>query len=140
MIEKIAVEGLARLFRNNIWKLHKLPECVIFNKESQFAVELIKKLNKILGIKMKLSTAFHSQTNKQMERTNQELEQYLRIYINHRQNNWLEWLVTAKFIFNNKIYTVTKLSLFKTNYGQKLRMGFEIRKKKYTKTKKLVRK
>jgi len=117
MIEKIAVEGLARLFRNNMWKLHKLPECVIFNKESQFAVGLIKKLNKILGIKMKLSTAFHSQTNKQMERTNQELEQYLRIYINHRQNNWLEWLVTAKFIFNNKIYTVTKLSLFKTNYG-----------------------
>jgi len=117
MIEKIAVEGLARLFRNNMWKLYKLPECVILNKGSQFVVGLIKKLNKILGIKMKLSTAFHPQTNRQMERTNQELEQYLRIYINHRQNNWLEWLVTVKFTFNNKIYTVTKLSLFKTNYG-----------------------
>jgi len=36
---------------------------------------------------MKLLTAFHLQTNRQMERTNQELEQYLRIYIDYRQNN-----------------------------------------------------
>ena len=51
---------------------------------------LTKKLNKILGIETKLLTAFYPQTDKQIERTNQELEQYSRIYIDHRQNNWLE--------------------------------------------------
>jgi len=64
-----------------------------------------------------------------MERTNQELEQYLRIYINYRQNNWSEWLTTAEFAFNNKVYTATKSSPFKVNYGRKPRMGFNIKKK-----------
>ena len=53
----------------------------------------------------------------------------MKIYVNHRQNNWLEWLATAEFAFNNKVYTVTKTSLFQVNYGEEPRMGFDIRKK-----------
>jgi len=63
--EKILAEGLARLFRDNIWKLHELLESVISDKGPQFAVELIKELNKMLGIKIKLLTAFYSQTDRQ---------------------------------------------------------------------------
>jgi len=59
-----------------------------------FAVGLIKELNEMLGIETKLSTAFYPQTDEQMERTNQELEWYLKMYINYRQSNWLEWLTT----------------------------------------------
>ena len=89
---------------------------MILDRESQFVVGLMKELNEILGIETKLSTAFYPQTNKQIERENQELEQYLRIYINHRQINWSEWLATVEFTFNNKIHTVTKSLLFKVNY------------------------
>jgi len=64
-----------------------------------------------------------------MERTNQKLEQYLRMYVNHRQNNWSEWLAIAEFAFNNKVHTATKMSLFQTNYGRETRIGFDIRKK-----------
>ena len=53
----------------------------------------------------------------------------MRIYVNHRQNNWSEWLAMAEFAFNNKVHTVTKTSLFQVNYGRELRMGFDIRKK-----------
>jgi len=63
---------------------------MISNKGLQFVAGLIRELNKMLGIETKLSTAYHPQTDRQMERTNQELKQYLRMYINHRQNNWLE--------------------------------------------------
>ena len=63
--EGILVEGLVRLFRDNIWKLHGLPESVVSDRELQFAAELTKKLNRILEIKMKLLTAFHPQTDKQ---------------------------------------------------------------------------
>jgi len=49
-IEEMSVEKLTRLFRNNVWKLHGLPESVVSDRGPQFAVELIKKLNKILGI------------------------------------------------------------------------------------------
>jgi len=111
-IEKTMAEGLARLFRDHVWKLYRLPESVISDRGPQFVAELMKELNKMLGIETKLSMAYHPQIDGQTERTNQELEQYLRIYINYRQNNWAEWLATAEFAFNNKVHTVTKTSLF----------------------------
>jgi len=129
MTEKMTAEGLARLFRDNVWKLHGLLESVILDRGPQFAVRLIKELNKMLGIETKLSMAYHLQTDGQTERTNQRLEQYLRMSVNHRQNNWSEWLATAEFAFNNKVHTATKISPFKVNYGREPRMGFDIRKK-----------
>ena len=74
MTEKTTVKGLARLFRNNVWKLHGLPESVISDRGPQFVVWLIRELNKMLGIETKLSTAYHPETDGQTERTNQELE------------------------------------------------------------------
>ena len=83
--EKTSAEGLARLFRDNVWKLHGLPKSIISDRGPQFAAGIIQKLNRILGIESKLSTVFHPQTDRQMERVNQELEQYLRMFIDHRQ-------------------------------------------------------
>jgi len=57
--EKTSAEGLAELFRDNVWKLHGLPESIISDRGPQFATGLIKELNEMLGIKSKLSTAFH---------------------------------------------------------------------------------
>ena len=88
--EGTLVKGLARLFRNNVWKLHGLPKSVVSDREPQFAVELTKKLNKMLGIETKLLTAFHPQTDEQTKQINQELEQYFRFSIDHRQKNWPE--------------------------------------------------
>ena len=68
------------------------------------------------GIEIKLSIAFYSQIDRQMERINQKLKQYLRMDINYRQNNWLEQLATTEFVFNNKVHTATKSLLFKVNY------------------------
>ena len=75
--EGTLAEGLARLFRDNIWKLHGLPESVVSDRRPQFVAELMKELNRMLGIETRLSTAFHPQTDGQMEQINQELEQYL---------------------------------------------------------------
>ena len=127
--EKTLAEGLARLFRDHVWKLHGLPESIISDRGAQFAENLMKELNQILGIETKLSTAFHPQTDGQMERTNQELEQYLRMFINHRQEQWPEWLGTAEFTYNNKLNTSTKVSPFRVNNGRDPRMGFEMRRK-----------
>ena len=57
--EEISVEELARLFRDNIWKLYGFPESIVLDRELQFAAEMTKELNKILRIKTKLSTAFY---------------------------------------------------------------------------------
>jgi len=72
---------------------------------------------------------FHSQTDRQTERVNQELEQYLRMFIDHRQEQWPEWLEMAEFAYNNKMHSSTQTSPFKANYRQDPRMEFEERKK-----------
>ena len=139
--EKTLVEGLARLFRDNVWKLHRLLESIISDRGPQFAAGLIQELNGMLGIKSKLSMAFHLQTDGQTERVNQELEQYLRMFIDHRQEQWPEWLRTAEFVYNNKTHSSTKTLPFKANYGQDPRMGFEGRKKgKYQTAEKFIKK
>jgi len=72
---------------------------------------------------------------------NQELEQYLRMFIDHRQEQWPEWLGTAEFAYNNKAHSSTRTSPFKENYGQDPRMGFEGRKKgKYAGAEKFIEK
>jgi len=98
-------------------------------------------LNGMLGIKSKLLMAFHPQTDGQTERVNQELEQYLRMFINHRQEQWPEWLGMAEFVYNNKTCSSTWTLPFKANYGQDPRMGFKGKKKgKYQGAEKFIEK
>jgi len=122
-------ERLARLFRDNMWKLHRLPKSIISDRGPQFAAELMRELNRMLGIKSKMSMVFHPQIDEQMERVNQELEQYLRMFIDHRQEQWPDWLGTVEFAYNNKVHLSTKILPFKANYGQDPRMGFEVKRK-----------
>ena len=124
-----SAKGLARLLWDNVWKLYGLLESVVSDKGPQFMAKLTKELNRMLGIKTKLSMAFHSQTDGQTERMNQELEQYLRFFIEHRQKDWPEWLAATEFIVNNKVYMATKVLPFMENYGKELRMGGDIRRK-----------
>jgi len=65
--EGTSAEGLVRLFRNNIWKLHGLPESMVSDRGLQFTAELTKELNRMLGIETRLLTAFHLQTDRQTE-------------------------------------------------------------------------
>jgi len=71
------------LFRDNIWKLYELPDSIISDREPQFVAGIMRELNHILGIETKLSIAFYPQTDGQTERINQELEQYLHMFIDH---------------------------------------------------------
>ena len=78
---------------------------------------------------MKLSTAYHPQIDSQTERMNQDLKQYLRMFIDYQQEQWSDWLATAEFAYNNKVQTSTKVSPFRANNRQDPCMGFELRKK-----------
>ena len=63
------------------------------------------------------------------------------MFIDHRQEQWPEWLETAEFAYNNKAHSSTRTLPFKANYGQDPRMGFEGRKKgKYAGAEKFIEK
>ncbi len=71
---------------------------------------------------------------------NQELEQYLQFFIEHRQKDWLEWLAVVEFAVNNKVYTATKVLPFMANYGKELRMEGDIRRKESRECNRICRK
>ena len=76
-----------------------------------------------------------------MERVNQELEQYLRVFVDYRQEQWPDWLGIAEFVYNNKVHSSTKTLPFKANYGQDPRIGFKVKKRgKYKGAEKFVAK
>ena len=77
----------------------------------------------MLGIETKLSIAFYPQTDGQTKQMNQELEQYLRFFVDHRQKDWLEWLALVEFAVNNKVHMATKVLPFMANYERELRIG-----------------
>ena len=68
--EGTLAEGLVRLFRDNVWKLHGLPESIMLDKGLQFAAEMTKELNSMLGIETKLLMLFYLQMDGQMEKIN----------------------------------------------------------------------
>jgi len=89
---------------------------------------MIKELNRMLGIKTRLSTLYYPQIDGQTERMNQELEQYLKFFIDYRQKDWPEWLALAEFAVNNKVHLTTKISPFMANYRREMKMGVNLRR------------
>ena len=89
--------GAACLFLAHIWKLHGLPRQVVSDAGPQFIAEFMQELYHLLRVKSAATTAYHPQGDGQMERVNQELEQYLQLFVNKRQVDWDELLPLAKF-------------------------------------------
>ena len=121
----ITAEGSARLYLREVWKHHGLPRSVISDRGSQFVGEFTRELYRLLGIKLAPSTAYHPQTDGQTERVNQEMEQYIRIFANERQDDWDELLPMGEFAYNNHIHSSTQQTPFMVDTGRHPRMGFE---------------
>ena len=85
----------------------------------------MKDLYRLLNIEGNFLTAYYPQTDGQTERINQEIEQYLRIYINHHQNDWDELLPSAEFASANHLHAATRMTPFMADTGRNPRMGFE---------------
>ena len=100
--------GTAQLYLQHIWKHHGLPKKVVSDRGPQLVAEFTKELYRILGIKLAATTAYHPQGDGQMERVNQELEQYLCLFTNQRQDDWDNLLPFAEFQYNNHVHTATQ--------------------------------
>ena len=124
---EMSSEGWAREYITHVFSKHGLSRKVISDRGPQFVSKFIRDVYKLLGIEGNPSTAFHPQTDGQTERINQELEQYLRVFVNHRQNDWAEWLPLATFSYNDKIHSATGHSPFYINHGRHPWKGTEPR-------------
>lgn len=115
--DDIDAMGTSELIMENIFKRFGLVDKIISDRGSQFSANVIKEMYSALGIKVALSTAYHPQTDGQTERVNQDLETFLRIFIDYRQHDWKPLLKFAEFAYNNKAHTATQKSPFEAFQG-----------------------
>ena len=73
----ISSEGIAKIYRDKIWKLRGILRTILSDRGSQFASKFMEEFTKVLGTKKKLFTAYHPQTDGQTERINQEIGTFL---------------------------------------------------------------
>jgi len=113
---KTAVD-LAIVFAREIWKLHSLSTDIVSDRDSSFTSEIWKEFLRLSGIRPRMLTAFHPQTDGQTERLNQMIEAYLRVFVSKEQDDWVRLLPMAEFTYNNSITTGNGMSPFYANYG-----------------------
>ena len=109
--------GTALLYHEHVFRRFGLPKILISDRGPQFASKVFQELCSRLAIKSKMSTAFHPQTDGQTERTNQNIEAYLRIYCADHPETWSMHIPTLEFALNTNIHSATKQSPFKLLYG-----------------------
>jgi len=114
----ISSEGIAKIYRDEIWKIHGIPKTILSDRGPQFASKFMEDFTKALGTRRKLSTAYHPQTDGQTERINQEIGTFLRHYVNYKQDDWTEWLAMAEFAYNDKKHGATGRTPFELNFGR----------------------
>jgi len=123
----VTAEGAAQLFLHQVWKLHGLPKYVVSDHRPQSVARFTRELYHLLEIKLASSTAWHPQTDRQTECVNQELDQYLWLFVNEWQDDWYDLLPMAEFQHNNHVHSATQQPPFLLDTGHIPRMGFEPR-------------
>lgn len=104
--------ALANLFVKEFFRLHGFPDKIVSDRGPSFVSNFWRSVMAHLKISPAPSTAYHPATDGQTERTNQTLETYIRHFVCHRQDDWVDWLPMAEFTFNNSTSASTKLTPF----------------------------
>jgi hypothetical protein len=99
--ESIDSEGVAKLYTSQVFPHYRIPLKIISNRDTHFDLAFTKELCRLLGVKQNISSAYHPQTDGQSKRTNQSLEQYLRLYCDTQQDKWAEFLPLAQYVRNS---------------------------------------
>jgi hypothetical protein len=124
---RISAEGTADLYLRHVFKNHGLPRDIVSDRGPQFVSKFTRALLDLCDIKGNRSTAFHPESDGQTERVNQTLEQYLRIYCDHHQDDWSQLLPLAEFVYNNAKSASTGMSPFYANHGYHPRHTIRVR-------------
>ena len=115
--ESMDAEGVAQLYFNHVFPRFGVPSKIITDRDPRFTSQFMSELCKQLRIEQNTSTAYHRRTDGQSERTNQWLEQYLRFWVNHHQDNWRQLLPMAKYAHNSWRNETTKTTPYQTLMG-----------------------
>jgi hypothetical protein len=110
--------SIAEIFCKEIVKLHGIPLSIVSDRDPLFISSFWRELFKLQGTKLKMSTAYHPESDGQTEVVNRCLETYLRCFITDQPRNWIAWLHWAEYWFNTSYHSSTGKTPFEVVYGR----------------------
>jgi Retroviral aspartyl protease/RNase H-like domain found in reverse transcriptase/Reverse transcriptase (RNA-dependent DNA polymerase)/Integrase zinc binding domain/Retrotransposon gag protein/Zinc knuckle len=111
----------ARLYIKEIVRLHGIPVSIVSDRDPRFTSRFWTSLQKAMGTELRLSSAYHPQTDGQSERTIQTLEDLLRLCVLDFKGSWDEYLHWAEFAYNNSYQASIGIAPFEALYGRRCR-------------------
>lgn len=105
---------------------HGLPAAITSDRGEQFVHGIWGHMARLYGIKKRLSTAYHPETDGQTERTNQTIEELLRLHCSYHQTDWDSWLPAAQLAVLHRDASTTKMSPFFMMHGYHPELGLGI--------------
>ena len=121
----VTAPELATLMYREVVRHHGVPTSIISDRDPRFTSHFWKSLWELTGTKLKMSTAYHPQTDGQTERQNRTLEQYLRAHVNYHQDDWDKYLTSAEIAYNNSINASTGFTPYYLNYGEEINLPLD---------------
>ena len=115
---KCTTEQVARIFLDTVVRLHGIPKYIISDRDPRFTSSFWQQLWKLHRTQLKMSTAYHPQTDGQTERANRTLEDILRHYVSNKQDDWDEHLTAAEIAVNNSVQASTGFTPYFLNCGE----------------------
>ncbi|GKE47458.1 reverse transcriptase domain-containing protein [Tanacetum coccineum] len=111
------LDKLARLYLNRIVVRHEILVSIICDRDERFTSNFWKSFQKALGTELSMSTAYHSETDSQSERTIQTLEDILRACVIDFGKGWVKHLPLIEFSYNNSYHASIKAAPYEALYG-----------------------
>ena len=113
----LTAEGAAEILLNNLYKRFGLPDSIISDRDPRFAAKSFQELLRLLGVKSKMTTAYHPQGDGTTERFNQEIEAYISIYCSSNPETWNQLIGTMEFTHNNRRHSDRQRTPFELILG-----------------------
>jgi len=108
---------VAKHFISQVYRLHGMPSALIFDRDKIFTSALWRELFKLAKVELHMSTAYHPQSDSQIERVNQCLETFLRCYVHAYPKQWHQWIDLAEYWYNTSWHSALGRSPFEVLYG-----------------------
>ncbi|KAK2452132.1 hypothetical protein QL285_011125 [Trifolium repens] len=115
------IPRLAEIYVEQIVRLHGIPSSIVSDRDPRFTSRFWESLQEALGTKLRMSSAYHPQTDGQSERTIQSLEDLLRAWVLEDGGSWDKYLPLIEFTYNNSYHASIRMAPFEALYGRRCR-------------------
>jgi len=125
-VVSMSAKNTARVLCRDVFSKHGLPSHALSDRGPQFTSSVMRYAYKAWDVEQRLTSAYHPQADGSSENTNKGMEQYLRGFVNYKQDDWVEWLWMAEFVANNSVSASTGVTPFFANRGVHPRMASNV--------------